>query len=251
MSLDYDYIDGGGTRDTTNLYLFLYPHEDNGETQNEAEGPVADALATMGDRLVNANAIDRWEIRSWVGYTENESDIGDPDDDRGEPYFSDFDSWIGSNAQSIGVHLGVTSQSKYAEGEYVDGSYNAWNSKTVSFVGIQGGYSVGNDDQERYLNLSVQEPLHNMVVEDYYSSEDLTDGDEHDLGKLMPYSPWDTVGSSTPMITFYERSDTHPNREHDRSGKGQCTDDVDWDEYHERYLTSCTVEAVDVTTDQV
>ncbi len=55
-------------------------------------------------------------------------------------------------------------------------------------------------------------------------------------------------GPSTPMLTFYERSDTHPTRDHDRTGRGACENgQLTWDGTHTLRLTSCTVAAVERT----
>ena len=96
------------------------------------------------------------------------------------------------------------------------------------------------EDVERYKNLAVQEPLHNMICSEYSIVSDMTEGDEHDLGEITS-----SKGPSTPMLTFYERSDTHPTREHDRSEKGDCqTENATWDETHTRTVTNCTDDAV-------
>lgn len=98
------------------------------------------------------------------------------------------------------------------------------------------------NDKARWKNLAVQEPIHNMVCSEYSYVSDMMTGDEHDLGKI------NSSGQSTPMLTFYERSDTHPTRQHDRSGKGDCGPDNTWAETHTLDLTSCSIDAIDYTS---
>lgn len=125
-----------------------------------------------------------------------------------------------------------------ANAEHVEKGESAFLACTKAYIGIDGGYSVTNNDQERYSNLAIQEPGHNMIVRDYHN---LDDGEDHDLGEVK------SDGTSTPMITFYENGNAHPNLSKDRSGKGDCAEDGSWDGSHQQKVTNCTREAIEAT----
>jgi hypothetical protein len=221
-----------------NLDLLLYPNEKKDGDRDRARNEIWPALETACDQLLNSNALEYYEINLCNDETNCEYIEGEP---KGSTYFNNFQNYIDNNhGTRRGVHLGVTDHTNYAEGEHVGKGDTAWVATTKAFVGTAGGYDVNADDKERYKNLSVQEPLHNMISSEYSAVNDMTNGDEHDLGKITS-----SYGPSTPMLTFYERKDTHPNREHDRSEQGECqTKDATWAETHTRTLTNCTEDAV-------
>lgn len=167
----------------------------------------------------------------------------DQNDDRGEPYFSNFNDFVDNNTGHLrGVHLGVTNHTNYAEGERLLGrGESGFNTCTKAFVGTKGAYGVTWEDKKRWANLAIQEPCHNLIYKGYHN---LTDGNEHDLGMITG------SGDSTPMLTFYERDDTHPNQEEDRSGKGVCTEYNRWGETHTQDVTDCTISAISKTADE-
>lgn len=223
-----------------NLDLLLYPNEDDDGDRDRAKNEVRNALETACDQLLNNNAFEYYEINLYKDETKCDYVEGEP---KASTYFNNFKDYIDNNHGSRrGVHLGVTNHTNYAEGERVSKGGTAWVANTKALIGTAGGYDVNVDDKERYKNLAVQEPLHNMISSEYSIVSDMTEGDEHDLGKITTSSK---KRPSTPMLTFYERSDTHPNRENDRSGKGDCkTQNATWDGTHTRTLTNCTEDAV-------
>lgn len=220
-----------------NLDLLVYPNEQR--DRDPAENNVISALENSMDQLLNENSFDYYEINLYMSETDVNHIEGEDD---GSTYFNNFATWVDNNfGGRKGVHLGVTSSTNFANAQFVGKGETAWVANTVAFVGTAGGYDVGDDDVERYKNLSVQEPLHNMISSEYNFVSDMTEGDEHDLGMITG------AGSSTPMLTFYERDDTHPLFSHDRSGKGDCQQDsefVIWAGTHTRTVTTCTEDAV-------
>lgn len=240
MDMSFETLEakGEGQVGGRNLGIYLYPNENH--DRDEARYDVRYAVETACDELLNYNAIDYYSIKLY-DYETNVNYVDGEDD--GGTYYRNFKDWVDNNYGAYkGVHLGVTNHTNFANAEVVSKNATAWVANTKAFVGTAGGYDVGNSDVERYKNLAVQEPIHNMVTMDYNYVADMTEGDEHDLGMVT------TSGSSTPMITFYERGDTHPTRSHDRSGKGDCENgSVTWDESHTRSLTFCTKEAISHT----
>ncbi|USZ69466.1 hypothetical protein NGM10_06950 [Halorussus salilacus] len=223
------------------LSVYLYPNETG--DREEAKNEVYDAVKSACDEIYDKTAVQYYEIALY-DYESNVDEVEDEDD--GDTYFTNFKDWLGDQGyyDYNGVHLGVTDSTNFANAEYVGKGETCWVNGTAAFVGTAGGYDVTNNDTARWKNLAVQEPIHNMVSMEYTYVDDLTEGDEHDLGII------DSDGDSTPMLTFYERDDTHPTRKHDRSGKGDCAPDNTWDNTHRLDLTSCSIDAIDYTSYQ-
>lgn len=240
MMSEFTTLESRGTPEIgeETLSVYLYPNEQG--DRNRTKNGVLNAVKHMCDEVYNNTAVQYYEIALY----DSESDVnvvyGEAD---GSTYFNNFKNWLDNQGyyDYAGVHLGVTYSTNFANAEYVAKGETAWVSGTAAFVGTAGGYSVTSNDKARWKNLAVQEPIHNMVSSEYNCVSDKTDGDEHDLGKI------NSSGQSTPMLTFYERSDTHPTRQHDRSGKGNCGPDNTWDETHTLDLTSCSLNAIDCT----
>jgi hypothetical protein len=221
------------------MYVYLYPNKSWATDEEKARNEVADALSTFGRQLYNSAVIDYWEINLYEGHTDCEYEYGEDD---GSTYKTNFYNWIDSNYGSRrGIHLGVTHHTSFANAESMSPGDSAFQACTKAFVGTKGDYDVTEEDKQRWMNLAVQEPAHNMIVDDYHDKDA---GDEHDLGEIK------SSGSSTPMLTFYEREDTHPTRDHDRSGKGECSEDGTWDGTHIRTVTTCTEDAIQATAEE-
>lgn len=221
------------------LAVYLYPNESG--DRYEAEYPVRNAVKHMCDEVYNNTVVQYYEINLY-DYESSVNEVEGEDD--GSTYFNNFKSWLNNQGyyDYRGIHMGVTDSTNFANAEYVGKGETSWVSGTAAFVGTAGGYSVTSNDKARWKNLAVQEPIHNMVCSEYSYVSNMMSGDEHDLGKI------NSSGQSTPMLTFYERSDTHPNRQHDRSGKGDCGPDNTWAETHTLDLTSCSIDAIDYTS---
>lgn len=217
-----------------NLSIFLYPNKEQDE--DEARNEVKNALVNLGDQLYNNGAITYWGINLYEGFTNCDYVWGEDD---GDTYFDNFKNWVYENKGGLaGVHLGITHSTNFANAEYVGKGETAFKACTTAFVGTSGNYWVTMNDKGRWMNLAIQEPCHNIVHDSYHN---LTNGDEHDLGRITE------TGDSTPMLTFYERDNTHPTRSHDRSGKGECSGTDSWNETHTLDVTDCTIDAIDAT----
>lgn len=239
---DYTVLESRGTPEVggENLSVFLYPNKSG--DRYEAEWPVRNAVKDACDEIYENTSVQYYEISLY----NSESEVNEVEgEDDGGTYFSNFKSWLSAQGyyDYNGVHLGVTDSTNFANAEHVAKGETAWVNGTAAFVGTAGGYDVDVYDKNRWENLAIQEPVHNIVCSEYDSVSDMTEGDEHDLGKI------DSNGDSTPMLTFYERSDTHPdlNSDPDRSGKGECGPDNNWGESHTRDLTNCTLDAIGYT----
>lgn len=223
------------------LSIFIYPNETG--DRYEAKYPVRNALKNACDQIYYNTGVQYYEIALY-DYESGVNEVEGEDD--GGTYFNNFKSWLNNQGyyDYMGVHLGVTDSTNFANAEYVGKGETCWDNGAAAFVGTAGGYSVTSNDQARWENLAVQEPVHDMVTLEYTYVDDKTDGDEHDLGKI------NSSGESTPMLTFYERSDTHPTRQHDRSGKGNCNPNNTWNETHTLDLTTCTIDSIDYVSYQ-
>lgn len=235
MAYDFERLDSEGRpyRSPRNLSIFLYPNLSRDE--EEARNGVKDALVNLCNQLYFNGVVTYWAINLYEGTTDCDYEYAEDD---GSTYYNNFRDWVDTNQSGLnGIHLGVTHSTNFANAETVSKGETAFNACTKAFVGTRQWYTETNEDKKRWMNLAIQEPCHNMICDAYH---DLTDGDEHDLGMIT------NSGDSTPMLTFYERDDTHPTRSHDRSGKG-CTKYNRWEETHTHDVTDCTIDAIDKT----
>lgn len=134
---------------------------------------------------------------------------------------------------------------------YEDGPGFAW-------VGTQGDYdNVDATDADRYKNASIQETGHALIDHDVID-EGPSGDKEHALGRLRGSYPSTYRGPSTPMMTFYESSNSNPchcaygGDSPILSGDGpdRCSSNIGWDGYVDRDVTECTLDAIRATIDK-
>lgn len=168
-----------------------------------------------------------------------------------------YDEYVNENGNdtSYDVSLYVTDDSWYGGGELNPGD-GVWNStRQIVWVGTSGNYD-GNPDSttERIKNAAIQEVGHAFIDDaeidsaDYYSGGQWHDA-EHALGMIHDSTTSKPAGTATPMLVFYENSNTACGRSQDLSGDGGCSTSASWDGSHTQTVTSCTIDAVENSFD--
>lgn len=230
---------GSGTAAATHeqLDIWIYPNEES--DREKAKNEIWNALLHFLDQLLANDVMPAYGLHVYENNTNRTEDDSECD---GSTYFNEFKQWIDDNRSDVdNVHIGVTDHTAFANAAGHSKGNSAWNPSTPgkAFVGTEGGYGSGINDKARYKNLAVQEVAHTLITHDYVT--DMTEGDEHDLGKLRSFQ------SSTPMLTFYEDGPNPCGDIGDRSQKGTCKEDVTWDETHDLDVTQCTMDAIEET----
>lgn len=241
MVQDFNQVDSkGSSYGVPALDVYVYPNELRDEyiTDNE----IIPAITDMLDQLYGFDAISSYRIyrhteQSDVNYIEAEEDGG--------TYYDNFRDYVNRNNYDdlLGIHLGVTSSTRYANAEYVGKGDSAFVSATRAFVGVRGDYAITTENIQRYQNAAIQESLHNSIVSEYQDLAYLAENDEHQLGMIR------SDGKSTPMLVFYEEAGANPIGRSPEAQKGYCQSDTTWSHEHTRGMTFCSKEAVKITGD--
>lgn len=247
MSYSYTIQDSGGNSGGLHqLKVFVYPDESDAEDvcENEVIPALIDACEQAYD---SSSQIDYWEV-SYT--TENPDEWGSGEDKRDA--LVDFrDDLMEQDSVPTGSHLLINADE---EGGVADGGdlcddedYNgdgdtndsvdqpessAWFDWSVAVYGTSG------DSDGHIRNIAIQEAFHNFIDDCIDEVDNMTGGDEHDLGQVYSNYWNDTV---SPMLSTYVSS---------RQENGDCQSGAWWDGDYTQVLTSCTKDALDETATQ-
>jgi len=219
-SVTVPLISSTATAATDHLSIHIYPNYYDEEY--EAQNHIKPALEDFCGQLEQENIINDWTV--WARDYNTNISTNDDSCFRGDY----FDKFIGS-AQNCDIALGVIGNSKIGNAQSLYGKKSAWRADEprYAWVGVKGGYSGVDNDEERYNNVAIQECSHLLMK---------TQEDEHAFGKIMN-------GLSSPMITLRENKANNCVAG-SLNGEGDCHGNSSWNYEHRTNLTDCTIQAI-------
>jgi len=227
--------------------VILYPNSYQVQ-QNETSdsGIVTNAVENGLEQLYNNNAIDGYEISQWYTYDSYPNLTSSSKDTYKDEHLNWLENCSGFYPGYAGVHFGVTEGFDGAGGvsyaDYdnrnLDGHSNA--DETAFREGLMMVLGLDGSDG-RVKNFSIQEPLHVFMCQQVMydqgvlPSKDSRDpwDDHHRCGKIRNHN-------QTPLIT------THPGLADEKICKNKESSSG-----YDQDLTSCSIDAVDVTEDAI
>lgn len=237
---------GGSSCDgPEDMYIMLYPNKSHLVDDVKPGSDIVDSLLNFGDRCLNNNAVDYYEVKR-----VNSDYLGYPDVDMDADIGDQFESWLeGGNDQNDdlygwrGAHVLVHNQGDIkskAGGEENDEKHDiAFAKGNIAWT----PRCAWNDPEKRKCS-AIQETIHQFVNVELQGVKDMAqiddedtklEYDEHVLGKI-------TNDKMTPFMTYHGDEETKRNQ-------GHCdgTNAVPYGYLPE--ATPCTIEAVKITAD--
>lgn len=248
---------GGDALQTKWMTIHLYPQSDV-VSACKTDGTVSTALRDAGEQLLNANAIDYYEILRFKVEDYNPPNSVDPtgstrtqfkeylDDDTESP-----DNGTGENLYPrAGVHQLIHSNQNACDEDsegYAPAGASGEGSgdKVTAFTeGLVSWSPVCDNDDGLTENAAIQEALHQFIGDAWDNTWTGQYDDQHSLGTVHEFN---LQGYVTPMLTYHWDDRDDPDLE---IGDGDCPPDMWVASGYDQGLTSCTDAAIEKTASE-
>lgn len=253
MATYYHTQESGGDKcvDNRDMYLMLYPNTKSELDYSKSGSTITNTLDQMGQELLNATAINHYNIQRFHVEDYEYPNLNDSELDNISCNFLDYlkgpessscfgkENGTGDDLSGIiGVHLLLHSESCNTSNVSAGGGTDDCDTGSAFTQGRMAWTSVSCSDSDLTRNSVIQESLHQFILANNSDVQSLLgdcDGDgakdyyeEHSLGKVY------SNNSVSPMLTY------HVN-EHSNCGDCATTYTANgWDPT----LTNCTKNAV-------
>lgn len=206
--------------------MSIYQYPNRGETDNECENAMLDALEVACDQLYNNGVVGYYEI----SITYDHPNLGNEDSTSGCDgwgMLDEFREYLEPKNPPVGSHLLATGYISYGCGQLGNDGATPFNSNWQACV-------MGTELAKQFWKNGGIHEVHHNYLDSSVITDSYIEQNQHDLGKLYCSGTDET----SPMCTSYENT---------AGDRGYCSDNCDFDQAYVTDLTYCTVDGMDQT----